>query len=346
MSIVRWFKHKIYCNTEQKWVERITDSQTSLTTCPNNNTHDVNVNSSAIVSYLSNNVVKIQEENADADTEGFYAIRGRSFTVAGNSTYYDAFLPRIPFSILRGNLKSNEDLENDVINAYVLPQTSNLVGYATQDIHDGDTIIYVSMTVLAMIEVNKFAQVIFKTATGRETIKYHIINFDINNGSITLETPVNIEDGQPFTAMQGVYVYIDTNIIGVMTTPNGVNQTWITVASPAFKELYRGRYINLFSHNQCISDMRLIVYQDHINQRVRIDQPFNISLTPSEELPVYIQMSMKTVDNLELDKNISLSVGQGTIGGSYIPTDVVLFLVYKRNKSTSARIRYNYEILY
>jgi hypothetical protein len=346
MSTVRWFKHKIFCTTENKWVERITDSQSGLTTCPNNNTHSVNATSSTIVSFLSNNVVKIQEENVNADTEGFYAIRGRSFEVPGNSEYYDAFLPRIPFSILRGNIKSHEDLEGDVINAYVLPQTSNLVGYATADIHDGDTVIHVSMTVLAMIEVNKFAQATFKTSTGRETVKYHIISFNPVEGTMTLETPVNIEDSLPFVAMQGVYVYVDSNITGVMTTPNGPNQTWITVASPAFKEFYRGRYINLFSHNQCISDMRLIVQQDTLNQRVRIDQPFNMSLTPSAELPVYVQLSMKTVDHLELDKNISISVGQGTIGGSYIPTDVVLFLVYTRKKSTPARIRYNYEILY
>jgi hypothetical protein len=347
MSLISWYKHKVFCNTEGKWVEAIKESQGSLTVCPNNNTHSIDADSSTIISHLSNNVVKIQEENLNADTNGFYAIRGRSFTVSGNDFYFDAFLPRIPFSILRGNFKSREDLEGDVIDAFVLPQSSNLVGYATQDINDGDTTIHVSMTVIAMIELAKFAQAQFKTPDGRETIKYHIVSFSPVDGTITLETPVNIEHDPPiFRAMEGIFVYTDSNITGVMTTPNGENQTWITIASPIFKEFYRGRYINLFCHNQCLSDMRIIVEQDTANQRVRLDQPFNISLTPSQAMPVYVQLSMKTVDNLELDGNNSISVGQGTIGGSYISPDVVLVLRYTRNKPTPARIRYNYEILY
>jgi hypothetical protein len=343
---IKWYKHKVFCNTESAWVERLTETDVPLTVCPNNNTHTINSNSSTIISTLSNKIVKIQEENPNADTGGFYCIRGRAFTVQGNSSHYDAFLPRIPFSILRGNLKSRPELEGDLVTAYVMPQNSNVVGYCTQDIHDGDTIIHVSNTVLAMIELNKFAQAYFQTSTGRKTIKYHIIAIDFAKGELTLEIPVNIEDNDPFLAMYGIYVYLDSNIAGIMTTPNNLNQTWINIASPMFKEFYRGRFINLFCHNQCISATRMIITQDTINNRVQIDEPFDIALTPSGDVTVFVQLAIKTVETIELDPSSSISVGQGTIGGSYISPDVVLVLVYTRVNPTPARIRYNYEILY
>jgi len=347
MSNVRWYKHKIFCSTENAWVTKLTENMNQITTCPNNPASHICVaGSGAIVSYISNNLVKIQEEAANADTGGFYSMRGRSMTVQPNQTKYDAFLPKIPFSILRGHFMSRPELEGDSITAYVLPQVSQIVGYATSDIHDEDLVIHVSFSVLMMIEIQKLARVYFKESTGRETIKYIISSMDFTAGTITLEEPINTEDGLPLRAAYGVYIHLDTNILGVMTTPNTINHTWINIATPAMNEIKRGRYLNLFSHNQLVSQQRMIEVVDTINSRVKMSEPFDIAITPTEQMPVYIQLSMRTVNDVELDINTIIDVGAGTIGGSYIALDVVLCLVYTRNGNTPVRIRYQYEMIY
>lgn len=347
MSNVKWYKHKIFCSTENAWVFRITENMNQITTCPNNpSNHTCVSGSGTIVSFISNNLVKIQEEASNSDTGGFYSMRGRALTVQPHESKFDAFLPKIPFSILRGHFMSRPELEGDSITAYVLPQSSQIVGYATNDITDGDTTIHVSFTVLMMIEIQKLARVYFAESTGRETIKYTITSMDFNAGTITLSEEINTEDGNPLLAAYGVYVHLDTNIVGVMTTPNTINQTWINIATPAMHEIKRGRYLNLFCHNQLLSQQRMIEVVDTINSRVKLSEPFDVALTPSNELPVYIQLNIRTVNEVELDMNTIIDVGGGTIGGSYIGLDVVLCLVYTRNGDTPVRIRYQYELLY
>jgi hypothetical protein len=347
MSNVKWYKHKIFCSDENQWVFKITENMDQITTCPNNPVgHSCVAGSGTIITYISNNLVKIQEESANADTGGFYSMKGRALTVQPHTSKFDAFLPKIPCSILRGHFRSRPELEGDSITAYVLPQSSQVVGYITSDILDGDTVIHVSFSVLMMIEIQKLARVYFSESTGRETVKYTITSMDFASGTITLEEELNTEDGEPLRAQYGVYVHLDTNIVGVMTTPNTIHRTWINIATPAMHEIKRGRYLNLFCHNQLLSQQRMIEIVDTVNSRVKISQPFDVALTPSGEMPVYIQLNIRTVNEVELDANSIIDVGAGTIGGSYIGLDVVLCLVYTRNGDTPVRIRYQYEMLY
>lgn len=348
----KWYEHATRCITEGIDVYAITKTINPLTACPNNNTHTIDQNTDRVINVNGGQIVRVQDQDDGADTQGFYGTEGRAFDVLPGETKYDAFLPGIPISILAGHYNADADTAGDRINAYVLPQIPQIVGGCTRPVNDGDTVIHVSETVLAMVEIDKLARIeLWEVATGRtSTNKCQVIGMDPVAGTITVEYPINTEDGQMLNAAlpYGVLVRLDTNIVGVMPVPNTINTRWITIYAPpnAWREIYRGRYINLFAYNQLRSEERKIITVDRENMRVEIMTPFDVGLTPAEGLTIYVQLSIKIATTIELSARTNLDIGGSTLTGSYIKTDVVLCLVYRRMQNTPCRVRYWYEYYY
>lgn len=347
----KWYEHKAYCQTESTWITDITKNESELLNCPNNNTHVLKPGSDSIINVNGGSVVRIQDQDDGVETQGFYGTEGRAFTARANTITYDAFLPGIPISILAGHFEADSEKIGDVIDAYVLPQIAQVVGACMQPVSDGDTIIHVSETVLMMAEVEKLARIeLYEVATGRTSNKVRIISMNPGLGTITVETPINTEDGLLLDTSlpYGVLARLDTNIMGAMALPNTLNSTWITMYAPdeAWREFYRGRYVNLFVFNQLKTEERKIVEVDKVNMRFRIEKPFDIALTPAEGMNVYVQLSIRVSKTHELGPKTLLDVGGATLTGSYIRTDVVLCLKYNRKHETDTRVTYWYEYYY
>jgi hypothetical protein len=328
-------------------VTGLTETSVPLSACPNNTTHSVDANSASITFTLRSNTVKIQEEAANSITSGFYGVCGRAFTVQPGETKYDAFTPYIPISILAGHLFSRPDLEGDILTAYVIPQNPTVVGYCTADIADASTVLNVSMSVLMMVELEKLAYILLtESATGRTSNKIKVVSMNLNNSTITVDVPIETEDGNPLRAAYGTLVTLDTNIIGELTAPNTTDHLWIHFDTPIWNEIRPGRFITLFQYNQNKTQERMIVQVDSVNKKIKMNTPFNIAMSPSPGNSIYVQLSIRTVDNVELDQHTVVHIGGKTVGGSFISTDSILVIAYTRNGSTPARIRYFYERFY
>lgn len=289
-----------------------------------------------IIPVKTTNEIKIQEEANK--TNGFYCAMGVNFdakpgkdsngdlTVFPNITQYP-FIMDIPISALNGIFKCQKEHKGDVLDSLILPQTATSVGICTQDVHDGDTILHVNSTVLAMVEIDHLARItLLEMNTYRLSDKVEVIDIDTQNSTITLKYPINFENGGTMLASNMIVVQLDTNIIGYITQPVTINNRWIHVDSNSINYLCTGRWINLFQHNQSRTQLRMIIEIDKINSKVKIREPFNVAMNPND-ITTYIQLTSKMISDIELDINRNINIGIKTIGGSSL-RDVVIILQY------------------
>lgn len=285
--------------------------------------------------------IRMQEEHS-TETNGSYMMMGQSFTARGgvnpatgvhdvfpNLTIFP-FILDFPYSALNGIVPTLSESEGDIVEGYVLPQNGTVVGACTSDVHDGDIVIHVTDSVLAMVEPDHISRVVLtEMTTGRVCDKIVVISYDFTTKTITLKEPINIEDGQPLVAGNTVTVTLDNNIIGVMTAPNTINNRWINVDPGTLDNTYVGRFFNLFQSNQSRSQLRMVEAIDKTRNRVRVDRPFDIAMDPSVST-VYIQLTIKMISNQELDGVTSKNAGLKTIGGGSLK-DVVVAMYYTNN---------------
>lgn len=121
-------KYRIYCNTEDSWVEGAGESPPTV--CYNNNTHTVNQNSIQELVSLSETEVVIKEE--DVKTGGNFQTTSFDVNTPANSTTdHDISWP-YPVSALAMHFHTADEHYGDVINVCVGPDT--LIGSITSDI--------------------------------------------------------------------------------------------------------------------------------------------------------------------------------------------------------------------
>ena len=139
MSLSRW---NIYCVTEGAYQE--INSVNPPTACPNNNTHEVDLDR-VEEKQKYNQLVQIQEENVVGLTGGNFNGHTRSLIVGEGETASDVFVYPITVSILVGKYfcERNNRGDNFVIN--IAPNT--IVGGIMENVATNDTVIKVSDTV-------------------------------------------------------------------------------------------------------------------------------------------------------------------------------------------------------
>lgn len=340
-----WNKFRIYCNVSHQFEYIILETEIPPTTCPVDASHSINPDSISIIETLSDNLVTISQQVGTDRTNGAYTLHGRAFNAIANTTTYDAFYYDIPISMLAGIYTSNTSQEGDVISVHLLPQTPSTVGVITASVNDDDTVINVSPTVLAFIELFKVPRIqLLEGGTGRTSNKAKVSSIDAVAGTITVSEKINSENGEPFVYTNPTYVKLDTNIIGYITAAYTIDGIWITVSSTVITTCIIGYWINLFQSAASKTEHRMIVEIDVPNSRVRIASPFNVVLNPVAAT-VYVQLSVTMVYNYELEAVETIHPGSSTSYGKYLSNIVILF-EYKRNSNTDTRVRYKYEFLY
>jgi len=285
------------------------------------------------------NEIKINEESRK--TGGAYSMWGVNFdakpgkdengdyTIFPHITQYP-FIIDIPFSALNGKIQCHKEHSGDKLDGYILPQNSTAVGICTQDVTDGDTVIHVNNTVLAMVEVDHIARItLLEMGTYRLSDKVEVTEVDYQNSTITVKYPINFEDGGVMLASNMIVVQLDNNIIGYITQPVTTNNRWIHVDSNSINYMLIGRWINLFQHNQNRTELRMITKIDKVNNKVMINAPFNIGMNPSD-MTTYVQLTIKMIHNVELDSKRIVNSGEKSIGASSL-YDVVIMLHYTNN---------------
>jgi hypothetical protein len=310
-----------------------------------------------ILKVENTNKISINEESKEGQTQGSFSCFGINFDapLGPGNTPLDTefpFTPGYAFTALLARVTVKKEMNGDTIDGIVLPQNPTAIGVCVADVNDHDTVIYTTPSVLAMIEVEKIAMiVIFDMATGRLTSKVRVISIDTNNTTLTLNEPINIDDGAVMSAAGGLVIQLDNNIVGYTTAPSTVNEKWINCDENSMQYLLPGRFINLFGGNTNKTVLRCIEKQDLVNNKVMINAPFNVAMPAMS----YIQMTLKIVRDIELHENWQCEFGTKTIGGSTLTSNNIVVMHYRNNGPkmdadgnlvTTKRINCNLECLY
>lgn len=293
-----------------------------------------------IVKVETTNKITINEESKTGQTQGSFSCFGINFDapLGPNNEPRDTefpFTPNFNFTALLASVTVKKEMNGDTIDGIVLPQNPTAIGVCVADVHDHDTIIYTTPSVLAMIEVEKIANIlILDMSTMHITSKVRVLSIDNVNNTLTLNEPINIENGETMNASSGLVIQLDNNIVGY-TFKDGApaatdtNQKWIYCDSTSMEYLLPGRFINLFKSNSNKTELRYIEQQDLANNRVRINAPFNIAMDGNSL--TYIQMTLKIVRDIELHQNWQCEFGVKTIGGSTLTSNNIVVLHYRNN---------------
>lgn len=168
--------YQFHCHTEQKIVT-VWDTITP-TKCPNDNTHQINLDTISIINSVTPNNVNIIQ--SDASVKDNYRVENLVFTVPANQMYTKIITFPYNVGVLTVNWKCKDIHEGDVINGYIAPNAT--IGQITQNINQGDTIIHVSPSVFTYLN----AGYIVNITNGTKNINMgEVKSFDKINNTIT-----------------------------------------------------------------------------------------------------------------------------------------------------------------
>ena len=195
-------QYRLYCNTQSDY--KYVWSTSIPSTCPDNNTHTINIDSITIVNEISENTTTIKEE--ETPTGGHFIQECWAFDCPANTeTSYDIAYP-YPVSSSGLFFETALNHKGDVLNCIMAPDA--IIGTITSNVAIGDTIIHVSSTVLTYISVGFSVKLFNGTQHSCETV---VINKNLVNSTLTLQTPINLEFIASSPTFVKMYRYIVKN---------------------------------------------------------------------------------------------------------------------------------------
>lgn len=190
--------YRIYCDTELQYVYKWDTEEPS--TCPNNNTHTINVGSITILESISTATFRA-EENSEGYFETTHVVVNIPIGTPGDITEHDVTWP-MDITLWKTLLTPTSDMIGDSITVLAAPETT--IGVCTVNANIGDTTITVNSTVISNIQ-RGFLVTLFdgvnKNICGRCTA------IDTVNGTITFQTPLT------HNFLAGTYVQISIYVI-------------------------------------------------------------------------------------------------------------------------------------
>lgn len=345
-----WYEHTCFCETENAWVNKITKTETELTSCPNNSLHVIKSGSGSILSSVSTNEVRVIQESGGSTNGGHYTAHGRTFTATGSTqneidtkmykTTTDIFDLEMPFSVLTGVFQSRSGMDRDVLNLRLIPKGEQTIGVLTQEAVQGATVLHVASPVLHL--AGAYGSVVYlRNANGECSERHHVES--VGNGEIVLKTAFRIGDESHLFPSGTTSVVLLSNILGVIPMNVTTNSQWITVTSSVFQEFRRARWINLFRSSTSKSDIRMINDIDEANSRVHIQSPFDIGMNTADGT-IYVQLCIKPLVNVTLKDTTTFILGGSVIGGSFQPKNVGIMAEYTRRQLTDIEVDYMFEM--
>lgn len=195
-------QYRFFCNTENIFV--YTWSISVPTCCPNNNTDVIDLSSITIIDTINSNAVSIIQNNDDI--QGYYRMECLTINVLPNQTSVKTFSWPYNISVLTINWTSNEIYKGDILNVYSYPNT--IIGFTTEDINIGDSVINVSDTVMQHIIIGSLITI----SNGTTSISFgDCINKDVVDKTITCSVKANYafqKNSQVLMTMQHIKNYV------------------------------------------------------------------------------------------------------------------------------------------
>jgi hypothetical protein len=181
-------KYQLRCSSENNLV--YTWSETTPSKCPNNTNHLIDLSSIKIIDNVIQNTVTILQ--SDGATGEHFCVESKQLIIPANSTVHTDYTWPYPISVMTINWECDSSHIGDVINGYVVPNTT--IGAITSNITQGDTLINVSSTVFQYIKVGFFVTV----TNGYTTINFNeVLVLDKINNTLLLKTPASTSLNAP-----------------------------------------------------------------------------------------------------------------------------------------------------
>ena len=138
-----------------------------------------------------------------------------------------------------------------------------------------------------------------------------------------------------------LHVAPDTTI-GMITSPVSIGDTVINVSSTVIQYTKKGYYIKLFDGTN-MNDLGRVVNIDIDNDTITLENAatYSFALTPT-----YIVQTIKMIPHLVIGPDGRYMIGESKIGGSILPTDTVIRVVYKNTSDVEHSFYPMIEYLY
>ena len=206
------------------------------------------------------------------------------------------------------------------------PISALALEFITEDIHRGDII-------TLMVGKN--------TITG-------IILANVDPNAVTPWSPQNYVKGQivRFSATGRVYTCTQNTVNNNMPIEKGywIHGFPLYVSPTVIDNTMLGYYMNLFNGLKTNDMGRVVGINSELRAIYMENAPTDIFLASG---PTYVRQTVKPIPKYELSGPWEHVIGSNKIGGSYIPTDVVITVTYQNNSvDTDKYFLGNIEYLY
>lgn len=176
-------KYKVYCNTELIHVD--VWSETQPTTCPNNNTHTIDDNKTAIIDIVLNEVT-IKQTHQNGEPQDHYRLFTYYATVGPNEIKEIDLRNLIDVNMFAVDIITSDNSIGDTYDVHVDKNT--LIGGITQS--SNTKILNVSQTVIQYSKIGFYISV-------NQINQYMITDIDIVNNTIEIECDIITTIGDP-----------------------------------------------------------------------------------------------------------------------------------------------------
>jgi hypothetical protein len=126
-------------------------------------------------------------------------------------------------------------------------------------------------------------------------------------------------------------------IIGVLTGNISPGTSVIPVSSTVLQYLMIGYYITINDTNN-VDDLGRVISIDSVNSTVTVETATVHSFVAAS--PCYIKMGVKYVDNWVIGPSTQYIIGEGKVGGTYIPANKIIRISYLNNSPSITKNLY------
>ncbi len=165
---------------------------------------------------------------------------------------------------------------------------------------------------------------------------------EITSKTITFPIPISIlsaswtsrteNDGDIVDALIGK----DTDI-GTITSAVAVNDIILDVSQGVIDNIRIGYYVNIDTES-----LGRVIAIDKTNLKITMDKVATITHNSGAS----VLMTIKMLINVVLTDGQTMSIGESSIGGSYIPANMDFKVMYDNKTASAKKFRFNVEYLY
>lgn len=184
------YHYLVYCLTDSKWVDVITESSINPTFCSDNNTHVIDQTRTKLKKKVGPTLVQLVEE--DTATGGNYKCDGLSFDIPANSVASRNIKYPFPINLLSATTTISNAHAGNVLDVYFIPDT--IIGATTQlDGSNSDSIMHINSSQLQSFVPG--LSISISDNTGSQSMGF-IESINVNDSTLT----VSGDPARPYAA--------------------------------------------------------------------------------------------------------------------------------------------------